>query len=558
MEHAGSNYIGFGNNSTNLKDVIDYASNVTLEYCENQYRNKTETLQETHPNGFCNVTTDYILCWPPTIFNTTAEVQCFHEFFGILYDSTKNATRECLWNGTWNKSGYDNCTELEIYPSSVETQSKIYLFGYIVSSVTLAIAIFIFTYFKELRCLRNKIHMNLLWSYLLTYCMWIIILIELDFREHMAITCVFVVTLLHYFHITTFFWMFVEGLYLYILVVQTLSRTSFKLRVYALIGWGTPMFFIIIWVIFKSVLMDSTHDQTDACTWFNTSTMDYIFQVPTIIVLVVNIIFMISIMVVLVTKLRSANTLEIQQYRKAVKALAVLIPLLGVTYAITIYAPWLSIWDMLRSALLSVQGFMVALFYCFLNTEVQNTLKHHFENWKTEKSIGPSRLRSSSRSKDWSPRSRTESLRITEWTLIGPDDLEDSEKRSSHLPLNHPKSSKDNLRKESTMSTQPLLNQSPRRFSSESLNSNNSFGQNSSFLGVHKETLCPRKKSLINQPLVEQNEESPTEVDQSLSFSMHKQPYVKYESPKEVVVLVNHKGHSVVVPNCGNISPLKA
>ncbi|KAJ8955112.1 hypothetical protein NQ318_009005 [Aromia moschata] len=57
------------------------------------------------------------------------------------------------------------------------------------------------------------------------------------------------------------------------------------------------------------------------------------------------------------------------------------------------------------------RGFTVALFYCFLNTEVQNTVRHHFETWKTRRSLGPSRLRSGSRSKDWSPRSRTESIR---------------------------------------------------------------------------------------------------------------------------------------------------
>lgn len=119
-----------------------------------------------------------------------------------------------------------------------------------------------------------------------------------------SIACVFIVTLLHYFHISTFFWMFVEGkrdfnahelkgafrfnlfakinprslagtwfihyllkgklwntfvrdfggsngnnkseilinlflgLYLYILVVETLTRENFKLRVYVCIGWG--------------------------------------------------------------------------------------------------------------------------------------------------------------------------------------------------------------------------------------------------------------------------------------------------------------------------------
>ncbi|KAK9731690.1 hypothetical protein QE152_g13439 [Popillia japonica] len=69
------------------------------------------------------------------------------------------------------------------------------------------------------------------------------------------------------------------------------------------------------------------------------------------------------------------------------------------------------------------QGFAVALFYCFLNTEVQNTLKHHLETWKTSRSLGQRRLRSESRSKDWSPRSRTESIRNTEWTLVPMEDF---------------------------------------------------------------------------------------------------------------------------------------
>lgn len=42
---------------------------------------------------------------------------------------------------------------------------------------------------------------------------------------------------------------------------------------------------------------------------------------------------------VLITKLRSANTVETRQYHKASKALLVLIPLLGITYLVFLIAP---------------------------------------------------------------------------------------------------------------------------------------------------------------------------------------------------------------------------
>ncbi|XP_050297140.1 diuretic hormone receptor-like isoform X2 [Anthonomus grandis grandis] len=536
MDHEveGSSYMGYGVNGSSLDDMMRFRPNKTIEDCERLYVNETIKLLKTHPDGFCRVAFDNILCWPPTPYNSLAKVKCFSEFYGVKYDDTQNATRECTFNGTWSTPFYDFCTALNPYSLDVDTQSNIYLIGYVISSITLALAIFIFTYFKELRCLRNKIHMNLMWSYLLTYLMWIIILIELNFTDHIAVTCVFVVTLLHYFHITTFFWMFVEGLYLYILVVRTLTRESFKLRVYALIGWGTPLLFIIIWAVIKGIALDATFEPDqmgEKCPWFIGHDIDYIFQVPTVLVLVINLIFMVSIMIVLVTKLRSANTVEIQQYRKAVKALAVLIPLLGVTYAITIYAPSLTIWDMLRSALLSVQGFMVAIFYCFLNAEVQNTVKHHFENWKTQRSLGPSRLRSSSRSKDWSPRSRTESLRITEWTLVAPEDLADyPQANNQRTQLTVPERSETNV-----IPKESLLLVSQRK---ESLVNQPLLEQNEDSLSPDVETVPLRKESQANQPLLEQIEESSSPETEMKLF--------------EIAVMVSYKENGTV-----NVMPMR-
>jgi corticotropin releasing hormone receptor 1 len=163
-----------------------------------------------------------------------------------------------------------------------------------------------------------------------------------------------------------------------------------------------------------------------SCPW-TPHPFDWIYQGPAIAVLIINVIFLGIIMwvswsgrrprphynnnflQVLITKLRSANNVETQQYRKAAKALLVLIPLLGVTYILVIVGPTEGIsrriYDSLRAILLSTQGFTVALFYCFLNAEVKNTVRHHYNSWHTRRTLGSRRTRYSS-SKDWSSQAR--------------------------------------------------------------------------------------------------------------------------------------------------------
>ncbi|BFZ02239.1 hypothetical protein BsWGS_05278 [Bradybaena similaris] len=68
------------------------------------------------------------------------------------------------------------------------------------------------------------------------------------------------------------------------------------------------------------------------------------------------------------------------EYRKAVKATIVLVPLLGVTYILFIKPPFdgdilNSIFQHANALLQSTQGFVVAVFYCFLNGEVRSLLR---------------------------------------------------------------------------------------------------------------------------------------------------------------------------------------
>lgn len=87
-------------------------------------------------------------------------------------------------------------------------------------------------------------------------------------------TCIALVTLFHFFTLTNFFWMLVEGLYLYMLVVKTFSGDNLRFNIYASIGWGKsthlllpcgqanyvcpgptggPAFFVVTWAVAKSL-----------------------------------------------------------------------------------------------------------------------------------------------------------------------------------------------------------------------------------------------------------------------------------------------------------------
>nr|XP_031841043.1 diuretic hormone receptor-like isoform X1 [Nomia melanderi] len=296
--------------------------------------------------------------------------------------------------------------------------TTIYFVGYCLSLFTLVVAVSIFLYCKELRCLRNNIHTNLMLTYILADLMWILNNVTQVSMQPDIPTCIVFLSLLNYFQLTNYFWMFVEGLYLFLQVVKTFTTNNVKLRLFLVIGWGMPVLFIAAWAIAKSLdrtIMTPAKQEIvlgKHCPWMVSHPYDWFYQAPAILVLCVNVVFLVMIMWVLITKLWSATNAETQQYRKASKALLVLIPLLGVTYVLVLMGPTegqvANAFYYTRAVLLSSQGLFVALFYCFLITEVQNAVRHHIVRWTTARDLDTERRYYN----NWSPRSRTESIRL--------------------------------------------------------------------------------------------------------------------------------------------------
>lgn len=345
---------------------------------------------------YCPSYYDEIVCWvasPPGL----VERQCPEFFNGIIYNTNDTVTRLCMFNGSWgndNKSDYSDCKPLlDINPFNPhERAADILIYtGYSLSFTTLLGAFFILVYFKSLRCVRNYIHLNLVTSFLLLYLIFFLMIIISTFSEvaEEPWYCRLQATALFYINLTSFFWMFVEGLYLHTMVVRALAVRREKFWVYCLIGWGLPVIFSVAYAITVTVLATGTKNDC-----LQNSNAEYIIRVPIIAVILVNVGFMVHIMIILVTKLRASHSFETQQYRKGVRGIVVLLPLLGASYFMLLLEPSPEkpnastyVYRYLNAFLQSTQGFFVAIIYVYMNQEVQNVIKRLLRRWQEQNTL---------------------------------------------------------------------------------------------------------------------------------------------------------------------------
>uniref|UniRef100_H3D2S0 Corticotropin releasing hormone receptor 1 n=1 Tax=Tetraodon nigroviridis TaxID=99883 RepID=H3D2S0_TETNG len=345
---------------------------------------------------YCETSIDGIgTCWPRSAAGHMVSRPCPDNFQGVRYNTTNSVYRKCLANGTWAlKGNYSMCTAIlyEEKKGKMHFQIAVIInyLGHCISMVALLVAFFLFLCLRSIRCLRNIIHWNLITAFILRNATWFIVQLTINREVHDSnvVWCRLVTASFNYFHSTNFFWMFGEGCYLHTAIVLTYSTDKLRKWMFICIGWCIPFLIIVAWAIGK------LYYDNEKC-WFGKKTgvyTDYIYQGPMILVLVINFIFLFNIVRILMTKLRASTTSETIQYRKAVKATLVLLPLLGITYMLFFVNPGEDeiskiVFIYFNSFLESFQGFFVSVFYCFLNSEVRSAVRKRFHRWQEQHSI---------------------------------------------------------------------------------------------------------------------------------------------------------------------------
>ncbi|XP_060086147.1 calcitonin gene-related peptide type 1 receptor-like [Ylistrum balloti] len=333
-------------------------------------------------NSTCQATWDGYGCWGKKAPSTVNYMNC------PLYMSysipTRQAEKICLPNATWlMKTGmywtdYTSCSNYKDLKTSLYLGMGCSIFSVIV----LVPAIYIFVRYKALRKQhRIRLHINFFLALLLKEVMTILwdMLVTYDRLSHEdafntilvqnGVGCKVLSFFMIYFKCTSFTWMFCEGFYLHRLMSDAFSPPRSLITLYVT-GWGIPLLSSTIYAIIRGIYAN------ESCWSTSYEDKEWIFYAPNLACLIVNFIFLCNILRILLTQLQSHPN-EPSNFRKAVKATFVLIPLFGVQLFVTIYRIPVNKQAGLEYERFSLfcnnlQGFFVALIFCFLNSEVSD------------------------------------------------------------------------------------------------------------------------------------------------------------------------------------------
>ncbi|XP_027197135.2 LOW QUALITY PROTEIN: corticotropin-releasing factor receptor 2-like [Dermatophagoides pteronyssinus] len=370
---------------------------------------------------YCDAVWDGFYCWPMTTSGTILMRSCRDIFDSVgelpkdqIDESTYNnsfAYRICDNNGTWIKN-WTNYTECLMLIANNESDPDAFKYQFIrqlvifimfscsiLSLILLSITFFIFTYFRSLTSCRLRVHRNLVLALILHSICLLLIASPHLFNPDESLSsyweiewlCKSILTLKLYSTLASINWMFIEGFQLHSRVTVSILRRDAPFKLYHFLGWGIPLVLVAAWALQMSLTMDTL-------CWNGYAHSLYIWIIvgPMILALSVNCIFLVNIIRVLLTKLRLTVTMEIKQIRKAIKATALLFPLLGISHLLFCINPddngrLEDAYLIFNAFLQSSQGIFVSILYCFMDTDVQQALKLTYQRTVCKNGSYPSR-----------------------------------------------------------------------------------------------------------------------------------------------------------------------
>ncbi|XP_053154046.1 adhesion G protein-coupled receptor L3 isoform X4 [Hemicordylus capensis] len=241
----------------------------------------------------------------------------------------------------------------------------------------------------EVKSDRNTIHKNLCIS---LFVAELLFLIGIN-RTDQPIACAVFAALLHFFFLSAFTWMFLEGVQLYIMLVEVFESEHSRRKYFYLVGYGMPALIVAV-----SAVVDYKSYGTDKVCWLRLETnFIWSFIGPATLIIMLNVIFLGIALYKMFhhTAILKPESGCLDNIKSWVIGAIALLCLLGLTWAFGLMYINEStvIMAYLFTIFNSLQGMFIFIFHCVLQKKVRKEygkcLRTHCCSGKsTESSIG--------------------------------------------------------------------------------------------------------------------------------------------------------------------------
>ncbi|XP_018408633.1 PREDICTED: adhesion G protein-coupled receptor L2 isoform X4 [Nanorana parkeri] len=248
--------------------------------------------------------------------------------------------------------------------------------GIVISLVCLAICIFTFCFFRGLQSDRNTIHKNLCINLFIAE---FIFLVGID-KTNYEIACPIFAGLLHFFFLAAFAWMCLEGIQLYLMLVEVFESEYSRKKYYYVAGYLFPAT-----VVGVSAAIDYKSYGTEKVCWLRIdNNFIWSFIGPVAFIILVNIIFLV---ITLCKMVKHSNSLKpdssrLENIKSWVLGAFALLCLLGLTWSFGLL--YINEETVVMTYLFTVfnafQGMFIFIFHCALQKKVRKEYSKCFRH----------------------------------------------------------------------------------------------------------------------------------------------------------------------------------
>ncbi|XP_060900813.1 adhesion G protein-coupled receptor L2-like isoform X7 [Labrus mixtus] len=239
--------------------------------------------------------------------------------------------------------------------------------GIAVSLVCLAISLFTFCFFRGLQSDRNTIHKNLCLNLFIGELVY---LVGINMTEP-KLVCSIIAGLLHFCFLAAFAWMCLEGVQLYLMLVEVFESEFSRRKYYYISGYLIPAVVVGI-----SAAIDYRSYGTHRACWLRVDNhFIWSFIGPVTFIIVVNVIFLVVTMFKMVKHSTSMkpDSSRLGGIRSWVMGAFALLCLLGLTWSFGLF--FLNESSIVMAYLFTIfntlQGMFIFIFHCLLQKKVR-------------------------------------------------------------------------------------------------------------------------------------------------------------------------------------------